>query len=606
VLALGAAISVPAAAGVGDPRPAEAPADDDLLALQQTSLALDDGLEDPFADESPLAGLGLDPSDLDDDVDVDDLDVDDLDVDDLDIGELEAGEPTIEAAPEIPALDGLGELESGPDLGDLGDLGALAQEAPGAPPAISSLDDLANLEVADLDAGNLDDDMLGDLDAPLPAGGAPVVAADAGASLDALEEGGPARISQLLDEGQVQFERGEYQEAIDAWSRIFLIDIDNGEASRRIEEARNKKAELERQAEEIFYEAIDQIEQKALDEAQESLRRVLEIKPGHTMADEYLRQLEAGQVPTVVARSTEGEDLDISADEFGGEGGASTAPGKSLEAAVQRDRVVVIKRTDWRLVALGGVAALVVIGGGIFLALKWNTLFPNAEAPPPAQTQIDMIERATRIHDSGAVENAILLLQKIQPEHPSYADAQALLAQWNAEVTSVETETEETGPSEEVLARRDLLVRAAREAHEQRQFIRARRYLDRASKILPLTEEDQAMKQECDQQLGPLEDEIGRFDQGEYSEILPNLWRKRDIDPTNKDVILLIVDSYYNLALRDLQRNDPTAAADKLRDALEVDPGNRDLERMRLFAMTYSRQPPDLLYRIYVKYLPSR
>jgi hypothetical protein len=38
------------------------------------------------------------------------------------------------------------------------------------------------------------------------------------------------RIDELLAEGQASFERSEHQAAIDAWSRIFLIDIDHDAA----------------------------------------------------------------------------------------------------------------------------------------------------------------------------------------------------------------------------------------------------------------------------------------------------------------------------------------------------------------------------------------
>ncbi|HXO18485.1 MAG TPA: hypothetical protein VOA87_01020, partial [Thermoanaerobaculia bacterium] len=41
------------------------------------------------------------------------------------------------------------------------------------------------------------------------------------------------RISQLLNDGQAALDAGDPQAAIDAWSRIFLIDIDHQEAARR-------------------------------------------------------------------------------------------------------------------------------------------------------------------------------------------------------------------------------------------------------------------------------------------------------------------------------------------------------------------------------------
>ena len=107
------------------------------------------------------------------------------------------------------------------------------------------------------------------------------------------------RIRQLLDEGQTAFQAGDLQSAIDAWSRIFLIDIDHQEAARRIEQARKVKAEGERQAEEIFHEGMAQIEAGDLAAAKQSFQRVLETQPGNFAAREYLQQLEAGTVPTV-------------------------------------------------------------------------------------------------------------------------------------------------------------------------------------------------------------------------------------------------------------------------------------------------------------------
>jgi Tfp pilus assembly protein PilF len=67
-----------------------------------------------------------------------------------------------------------------------------------------------------------------------------------------------------------------------------------------------------------------------------------------------------------------------------------------------------------------------------------------------------------------------------------------------------------------------------------------------------------------------------------------------------------MVDSYYNMALRDLQRMDSAKAAENLREALGLDPGDKGLQRQLAFAQTYQERPKDLLYRIYVKHLPLR
>ena len=79
-----------------------------------------------------------------------------------------------------------------------------------------------------------------------------------------------------------------------------------------------------------------------------------------------------------------------------------------------------------------------------------------------------------------------------------------------------------------------------------------------------------------------------------------------EADPANRDVTQLIVDSYYNLAVRDLQRADAKKATEKLKEALNLQQNDELLKRHYLFAQTYQERPKDLLYRIYVKYLPYR
>ncbi|MEO8584737.1 MAG: hypothetical protein ABI584_01110, partial [Acidobacteriota bacterium] len=50
------------------------------------------------------------------------------------------------------------------------------------------------------------------------------------------------RITQFLKQGDEALSRGNAQEAIDLWSRVFLIDLSNEEASRRIDSAREAQA----------------------------------------------------------------------------------------------------------------------------------------------------------------------------------------------------------------------------------------------------------------------------------------------------------------------------------------------------------------------------
>ena len=478
----------------------------------------------------------------------------------------------VTAAPAAPAGDDLltfgADEMSAPPMTDLPDLGAFDEPEAPAPPAAPA--------------------------APVATPSAPANGADGG-----------GRIGQLLEEGKQTYAQGDFQAAIDIWSRIFLIDIDNAEASRLIEEARSKKAELERQVEEIFHEGTAQIEQGQLEEAKATFRRVLEKEPGYSLAKEYLDQLEAGEVPNI--SSALGDDFDDLPPGVMDPSQPDRETGQSMEAAVQRDRVVVVKKTDRRLIVLGALVAVLVIGGGTFVALKWNELFPNQPAPTAAQapTQQDPIDRATKMHEAGSTENAILMLEKIAQGDPSYEKAQALIAQWKATLAESEPDTP-VGPSPEQLARYQLFLEAARKANTERRFIRARKYFERAAKILPLEAGDLNLRSEGEAQLASLASEIEQFDKGEYVRIIPILWRKLDEDPENRDVEHLIIDSYYNLALGDLQRGDVLDANKKLGEVLEIRPDSEELQRLKLFAETYSNRAPDLIYRTFVKYLPKR
>jgi len=555
----------------------QAPAEDDLLDLQRLSLSLDKEHDDP------LSEISTEPQ-----------------LDDLDLGAADelTGDDAEEGVPEFgggPDLDGALDLD-----GRLEDLEAL---------------DLDEDVLPDLDeAAPLEDLLTVEATTPFTAGAAMAGAAAAepagigiGVSFDAAGEADEEteRIAELLDEGQGSFDRGDYQGAIDVWSRIFLIDISNGEASSRIEEARRKKAELERQAEEIFHEGVGHVESESLEEAKDAFRRVLAVDAHHSLARDYLEQLEAGKVPTVVSRQSEADLDDL--DAVGLAAAGATAASPTLEAAVRRDRVVVVRKTDKRIIALAALVAILVVGAGAYLFLNKDKLFPNTAAqtaaPAPAP-RVDPIARATRLHESGQTEKALEQLRNVSADDPAHPEAMALIDQWEALIAAVQQV--DAGPPPEVLARRNLLLAAARQAHREQRFIKASKYYEQANKILALDSGDRALLLNCQAELQDLAAEIKKFEQREYAAILPDLWRRRDRNPEDHDVSQLIADSYFNLALVDLQRGDPKSAAEKLKDALEVDPDNDDLRRLQLFADTYSARSQDLLYLIFVKYLPSR
>ncbi len=413
------------------------------------------------------------------------------------------------------------------------------------------------------------------------------------------------RIAELLDEGQQSFDRGEHQAAIDAWSRIFLIDIDHGEAARRIEQARKLKAEAERQVEEVFQEGAAQFEAGDLEPAKAAFRRVLELQPGHLAAREMLQRAEAP--PQAPARRMPSSPAVAAPAAAKSEGATAPRPAATRErtAAARPAGPAVTQKAPAKRTFLyvGGAVLVLALGAGAYLWLNWDRFFPNRAQPtaPPTATAQDPIARATKLHDDGKAAVAIAQLRRLPPEDPQYDRAQALIQQWEAASAPA---APALSPAE--AGHRAGLVEAARGAFASREYMRAETLFEQAAAIAPLDPTTAELLADAKRQLQPLADQIVMFKQGDWEFVLPTLWRAHEADPQNPDIVRLMVDSYYNLAVRDLQREDPRSAADKLKEATALAPQDPELRRLAKFAELYRDRVQDLLYRVFVKYLAFR
>ena len=439
----------------------------------------------------------------------------------------------------------------------------------------------------------------------------PSLDAEPAARLDSESE---QRIDELLKEGQESFEAGQYQAAIDAWSRIFLIDIDHAEASRRIELARKLKSEVERQIEEAFHDGITQLESGDKDKAKEAFNKVLEMQPNHMGARDYLEKMDSGDLSAAAAEAPELAPVLETPDDL------DTAPEPVLDADLTPTPSIPRPRPDdiapdlaepppkpaprKRSFALIGTAVLIlVLAIGWFVYSKWDQFFPASGPEDDAagvQQAADPIERARDLHEAGNTAMAINILRRLPPSNDQYAEAQALIANWEA--GDQEDDAVSDAPSEELLARRIDLLLQAEQAKARGENLVAMDLLDEAHAIAELTDEESVLRIQTGDALELLKAERDLFEQGDWEYALPSLWRMHDADPDNRDVLRLMVDSYYNLGLRDLQRGDAKTALEKFEEAQSLSEGDESLARLAHFATAYSQRPSDMLYRIFVKY----
>jgi tetratricopeptide (TPR) repeat protein len=430
-----------------------------------------------------------------------------------------------------------------------------------------------------------------------------------------------ARVQSLLDEGEAAYERGEFQAAIDSWSRIFLIDIDNTEAAQRIEKARQLKAESEREVEEIFHGGVARFDAGEWQEAREAFRKVIEIQPSYVLAREYLDKIgereAGGGEPSLdlpeIAPATFGEAVDGEAEaepglrRRGGEILVPPEPGAEQEAQQPAiDGFAVRARRgalpSLKFLAIGGAVLALLAAGAWLLLGNWDRLFPNARPAAPTAPAPDPIAQARSLQDEGKSAVAIAKLRQIPPQSPRYAEAQSLISQWEKLGEDRDPDAE---PTAEELERRALLERAS-VAIDAGENLRARRLYTEAAAIAPLDGEAGRKATLADQNLAVFTQEMSLMRDGEYEMALNRLWRLHEEDPTNLDTRRLMVDSYYNLTISDLRRSAPKDARKKIKEARELDRDDPMLERLERFCAAYERRSPDLLYRIFVKYLPER
>jgi tetratricopeptide (TPR) repeat protein len=471
------------------------------------------------------------------------------------------------------------------------------------------------------------------------------------------------RIRQLLDEGDAALAGGDPQAAIDAWSRIFLIDIDHEEASRRIEQARRVKAENERQVEEIFHDGLARLERRDTSGARRAFERVLELQPAHLAAREYLQQLgsdggAAVAPPMAPSPGTAAPGARQAPSPTPAPLPASLVQPPSPPAGELKEEILVPPdigkvppRAEPRREARAGHAGegrgrrlFAIIGSAVLLllaAVGWfvyqnhDRWFPNSQteeaiASPPSRTSpADPIARARRLHGSGKDAAALSLLRRIGPDDPHYKEAQALIEQWqpagapgaagagaatagaraaagsSPPLAASGTGTSALAGSPDADRRRGLLAEAQKAYGEQRYLVAAQKF-DQADRLARLDGPEAASYTDAQQKIAPFARQLTMFRQHDWEYALPELWRLHQADPGNHDINQLIVDCYYDLGVRELQRNDPSKAAGNFNEALNLDRADKSLERHLLFAQTYQERPPDLLYRIYVKYLPMR
>jgi hypothetical protein len=253
---------------------------------------------------------------------------------------------------------------------------------------------------------------------------------------------------------------------------------------------------------------------------------------------------------------------------------------------------------------IGAVVLVLVAGGAWLLIENWSRFFPNAKEEEAA-APVGQIQKMTALHDAGDLEGAIAAAEQVGADSKDYLQARRLLARWSEELAARAADAAEPLTGDDA-TKHGSLVTEARRAYDDHNYLEAARLFTRASAMSPLPAAEAALFEDSKRQLEPIAQQIDLYTQRQWELVLPALWRRHEQSPNDKDVHQLLVNSYYNLAVRELRRADLQKAEEYVGEAARLEHSDGELDRLEQFVTTYKALPRDLLFEIYVQNLEFR
>jgi tetratricopeptide (TPR) repeat protein len=419
------------------------------------------------------------------------------------------------------------------------------------------------------------------------------------------------KIQQYLADGDRAANAGDYQQAIDLWSRIFLIDVTNDDASHRIESAKAKRREIESKVEAIItageqaYNASDHATARA------KFNEALRLDPGNLTAHDYLDRMSntaaeggapAFEAPFAPPPPPRGDIFDDDQELSGSYDSLRPpelpAPKKVTKAKAPAAPAPARSGSSSRMGVLVTIAVVVVVAAaGWFLWSKYMTK-PSYD---PSATQA-IFRQAGALAKKNRYDQAIAILRDVKPADPQHDKALEMIADLQHKKSQA-AEMVNGRPSAVVY---EESITAGRTAFDGHDYDAAKTAFDTAARIKPLPPDLSTMYATASQQVAKLEVAKALFSEQKYQEAVANLDPLLQADPQNQSIRRLLVSAHFNLGATALQEERLPDAIREFDEVLKSDPNDELAKRSKTLADRYSGQPKDLLYKIYVKYLPLR
>ncbi len=437
-------------------------------------------------------------------------------------------------------------------------------------------------------------------------------------------EAADREIATLLRQGDDAVRRGDRQQAIEIWSRIFLIDINNSEAVTRIEKTRQEMAEGNRKISDGLKTGRESYESGDLNGARELFLQVLAVDENEPTARFYLDRIQedlANPGGSESGAPRPGEpDLELA-------GGAAARPAAGSSAAPAK------AKGKGRAVRIPGTPKALALAGGFLVVVATLVYFFVFRAPKPASSQASggksaagspgpgSLARARELLGAGKIDEARAELRRIPRSNADFPEAHRMLTDLGKSGTeaaaapgiSVEsgpgttatsaTEAAAPSPAETEAARQRA---AADRALTQKHYIEAMKNFSLAASAFKNDPTFAQAMGVAAEKVSALTPAVKLYNEGEYETAIPVLWRLYQEDRENQDARSYLLRAYYNQGVTQLQNGLYPKAIQSFDEALALEPADIETQRDKKFAERYLKNDLDLMGRIFVRHLNHR
>jgi tetratricopeptide (TPR) repeat protein len=424
-----------------------------------------------------------------------------------------------------------------------------------------------------------------------------------GAVIDEEEARAAEReIGALIRQGDEAAKKGDREQAIEIWSRVFLIDINNSEAVTRIEKARQEAADESRLVAECLKKGRESFEAGDREAARRFFLQAQSLAPGEPTAGLYLERIEKADAekaaPAAVGEAAAKPAMSARVDDFPAAAAAPPPPERRRAAVAINPRVLAV------------VAAFLALTlAGIYFVFRGT----RTQAPPQKTVSSGSVQRAREFLEKGQIAEARTELRRIGPTDPDSEEARKLLANLDRggapEAGRAVRPASPAGAASSA-SRGDTdpasLRAVAEKALEEKRYIEALKNFNLAA---PAFRDDPSFAKEqslASDKVTALTPAVKLYNEDEYETAIPILWRIVQEDRDNQDARSYLLRSYYNQGITQLQNGLYQKAMQAFHEALAIDPNDSEAARHMKFAERYQKGDLDLMGRIYVRHVNHR